>query len=209
MEEIIKKINRELNKEELRSYIVSPLLKELAKENEKKASSNNKEELIDAYNIYVYIADVYTRMVRMSLSAIYRYKSLEVAAKLYKQYEFVPEYLANNYRMLLRDRNFYIDDDAEDVLNLVKEIGFLPTEVVDTYYQAAMKRRRGLKNDPVEMSEEYLAVIDEVEEKIAKNRTLFGMGACYEIWALKEQYLLEKGIIWKSPHILNPGVMFD
>lgn len=209
MEEIIKKINRELKKEELRTYIVSPLLKELAKENEKKASSNNKEELIDAYNIYVYIADVYTRMVRMSLSAIYRYKSLEVAAKLYKQYEFVPEYLANNYRMLLRDRNFYIDDDAEDVLNLVKEVGFLPTEVVDTYYQAAIKRRRGLKNDPVEMSEEYLAVIDEVEEKIAKNRTLFGMGACHEIWALKEQYLLEKGIIWKSPHMLNPGVMFD
>ena len=59
------------------------------------------------------------------------------------------------------------------------------------------------------MSEEYLAVIDDVEEKIDKNRPLVGMGSCHEIWDLKYQYLLEKGIRWKSPQILNPRVMFD
>ena len=70
-------------------------------------------------------------------------------------------------------------------------------------------RRRSLKHDPVEMSEEYLAVIDEVEEKIDQNRTMRGMGSCHEIWGLKYEYLLEKGIHWKSPSVLNPRVMFD
>ena len=209
MEKLINKIQKELQEEELRSYIVSPLLKELSKENEKKASSNNKEELIEAYNVYIFIAETYTRMVRMSLSSIYRFKALEVAKRLFKEYKYVPDYLLDNYRCLLRDRNFYVDDDAEDVLALVKEAGFIPSATIEKYYAIAMKRRRGLKNDPIEMSEEYLNVIDEVEEKIAKNRTIYGMGSCHEVWALKEQYLLEKGIIWRSPARLNPGVMFD
>ena len=209
MEKLINKIQKELQEEELRSYIVSPLLKELSKKNEEKASSNNKEELIEAYNVYIFIAETYTRMVRMSLSSIYRFKALEVAKRLFKEFKYVPEYLLDNYRCLLRDRNFYVDDDAEDVLALVKEAGFIPSATIEKYYAIVMKRRRGLKNDPIEMSEEYLNVIDEVEEKIAKNRTIYGMGSCHEVWALKEQYLLEKGIIWKSPARLNPGVMFD
>ena len=72
-----------------------------------------------------------------------------------------------------------------------------------------MSHRRNLKHDPVEMSETYLAVIDEIEARIEKNRTLRGMGSCHEIWALKQEYLAEKGIEWQSPVILNPRVMFD
>ena len=207
--ELIEQIQEELKEEELRSYIVSPLLKTLASKNEEKASSNNKDELVEAYAIYVFIAETYTRMVRMSIAGIYNYKALGVAKRLYQQYNFGFSNISEVFRNTLRDRNFYVDDDCLDVLSLVKEAGFIEEDKVNTIYNSRMKRRRGLKNDPIEMSEEYLSVIDEVEEKIANNRTIYGMGACHEVWALKEQYLLEKGIVWKSPARLNPGVMFD
>ena len=72
-----------------------------------------------------------------------------------------------------------------------------------------MNRRRNLKHDPVEMTEEYLAVIDEVDEKIEKNREYHGFGSCHHVWSLKTDYLAEKGIVWKSPVVLNPRVRFD
>ena len=110
---------------------------------------------------------------------------------------------------MLRSRNHFIDDDCLEIYQKVKDSGLLENEVLEKVYQDRMSRRRNLKADPIEMSEEYLAVIDEVEEKIKKNRKHFGMGSCYEYWNLKEEYLLEKGIRWKSPHIMNPRVMFD
>ena len=105
---------------------------------------------------------------------------------------------------LLKARNYYIDDVCLDIVNKVK--GIL---IIEPIHQQVMGLRRTLKHDPIEMSEQYLSVIDEVEEKIDKNRTLYGMGSCHEMWALKEQYLLEKGIKWKSPQAMNPRVLFD
>ena len=201
---------RKAHNKESRSttYEDVPALKEI-KEILENHLEEDKNTLITAYDGYVYLADAYTSLTRFSICAEYHLKALQIAIKLLEKYDYKVNGAKDVYYALLRDRNFFVDDDCEDVLKLVNGYHLLSKEVIKDVYEARMKRRRGLKNDPVEMSKEYLAVIDEVEEKIEKNRTLRGMGSCFEVWELKEKYLAEKGITWQSPFMLNPGVMFD
>ena len=107
----------------------------------------------------------------------------------------------------LKARNYYVDDDCEDIRELA--LVFISKEIVDDVFDTVMNRRRNLKHDPVEMTEEYLAVIDEVDEKIETNREYHGFGSCHHVWSLKADYLAEKGIRWRSPNVLNPRVRFD
>lgn len=58
-----------------------------------------------------------------------------------------------------------------------------------------------------ELSDEYLAVIDEVEQRIDEANT--GDMHNFERIKLKSQLLKEYGIDWKSEIELNPNVRFD
>lgn len=68
-----------------------------------------------------------------------------------------------------------------------------------------------LKDDPVEWTLQYENVIDDVEREL--DLLLYdhprGMGFCHALWYYKEQVLQMYGIGWRSPHMMNPGVMFD
>lgn len=68
-----------------------------------------------------------------------------------------------------------------------------------------------LKVDPVEYTEAYENVIDEVEEEVDRRMEgkPYGMGMCFEIWSIKGELLAKHGITWRSPSSMNPGVMFD
>lgn len=68
-----------------------------------------------------------------------------------------------------------------------------------------------LKYDPVEDSEAYLAVIDEVERRLYEELKdePRGMGFCFRYWSAKRDILEEYGITWRSPKMMNPRVMFD
>lgn len=68
-----------------------------------------------------------------------------------------------------------------------------------------------LKYDPVEDTDGYLAVIDEVERRLYKKlkNQPRGMGFCFEYWSAKRDLLAEYGIEWRSPGVMNPRVMFD
>ena len=85
----------------------------------------------------------------------------------------------------------------------------IASDTIDEMLSARKKDRRTFRNDPVEMTEKYLAVIDSVEEKIEKTRETYGHGSCHETWILKQEYLAEYGIRWTSPVHLNPGFHFD
>jgi hypothetical protein len=72
--------------------------------------------------------------------------------------------------------------------------------------------RKGIKTDPVEQTEAYLAIEDELEEKIAEE--LEGIrrtrGYCFKVWEAKKSILKrDYGIDWKSPGELNPRIKFD
>lgn len=170
-----------------------------------KGLDKESHTLLFAYEAYGYLAEQYTTMGRFSVAAEYRLKALKIAKIAKVQYDKTFDDVKSLLSSLLRDRNYYVDDDCLDIKPIAE--GLLSQEVIDKLFVDRMAKRRTLKHDPVEMSEQYLAVIDEVEEKVEKNATMKGF--CLEAWSLKEEYLLEKGILWKSPAWLNPRVRFD
>lgn len=73
------------------------------------------------------------------------------------------------------------------------------------------KYNRHLKFDNVERSPEWEEVIYLVEKEVAEELKgePRGMGFCYAYWSAKRAALARHGIEWASPHITNPGVIFD
>lgn len=208
VKQLIKGVKACVVDDELKGYKASPLLKKM--DQLLVANIDGEEESLSfAYDAYVFMGQFYRRMGRFSVSAMIEEKGLDIALKLYRDYDAKAEDVDTLLFDILVDRNYYVDDDCFDVLDKVRGAHLIEPEIIEKIDNSVMKRRRSLKHDPIEMSEEYLAVIDEVEEKIDKNRTMRGMGSCHEIWGLKYEYLLEKGIHWKSPQMLNPRVMFD
>ena len=170
-------------------------------------SPYDKVTLLDSATIMRYLAEAYDRLGRFAVSVRYYNRAIGLAATLYTVYG---EEMRDSSTMVynaLKARNYYVDDDCEDIRG--QALVFLPKDIADDVFDTVMKRRRNLRHDPVEMTEEYLAVIDEVDEKIEKNREYRGFGSCHHVWSLKTDYLAEKGIAWRSPVILNPKVRFD
>ena len=192
------------------TYLAVPYLKETEEIVEAQLASESpydKVTLLDSATIMRYLAEAYDRLGRFAVSVRYYKRAIELAAKLYTMYGEEMQDSSGMIYNALKARNYYVDDDCEDIRELA--LTFISKELVDDVFSTVMNRRRNLKHDPVEMTEEYLAVIDEVDEKIEKNREYHGFGSCHHVWSLKTDYLAEKGIVWKSPVVLNPRVRFD
>ena len=206
--ELIEK-NGDYNAYEL-TYLAVPYLKETEEIVEAQLASESpydKVTLLDSATIMRYLAEAYDRLGRFAVSVRYYNRAIELAAKLYTMYGEEMQDSSTMIYNALKARNYYVDDDCEDIRE--QALVFISKDIVDDVFDTVMKRRRNLKHDPVEMTEEYLAVIDEVDEKIEKNREYRGFGSCHHVWSLKTDYLAEKGIEWKSPVVLNPRVRFD
>ena len=206
--ELIEK-NGDYNAYEL-TYQAVPYLKETEEIVEAQLASESpydKVTLLDSATIMRYLAEAYDRLGRFAVSVRYYNRAIELAATLYTMYGEEMQDSSGMIYNALKARNYYVDDNCEDIRELA--ITFISKELVDDVFSTVMNRRRNLNHDPVEMTEEYLAVIDEVDEKIEKNREYRGFGSCHHVWSLKTDYLAEKGIEWKSPVVLNPRVRFD
>ena len=68
-----------------------------------------------------------------------------------------------------------------------------------------------LKRDPVEWTTRWEEVIDEADRMAYENLQDVprGMGWCFGFWSERKAALKQFGIDWRSPHLMNPGVMFD
>ena len=155
-----------------------------------------------------YLTEFYYKMYRAGMSVKFYTLQLQAHTELMKLREYGIEDMEgfeNCFYLAVKARNYYEPDDCSDLVEIVS--GSLPDERIRELLFSAQENRRGfIKNDPVEKTEEYLAVIDKVEEKIDKAKQ---MNFCLEYWNLKAQFLFEHGILWRSPAQLNPGVMFD
>ena len=206
--ELIEK-NGDYNAYEL-TYLAVPYLKEtdeIVKAQLASEEPYDKVTLLDSATIMRYLAEAYDRLGRFAVSVRYYKRAIELAATLYTMYGEEMQDSSTMIYNALKARNYYVDDDCEDIRE--QALVFIPKDIVDDVFDTVMNRRRNLKHDPVEMTEEYLAVIDEIDEKIEKNQTQRGFGSCHHVWSLKTDYLAEKGIEWKSPVVLNPRVRFD
>ena len=194
--------------DDFKSYKVHPLMKEVIK----LLDENQDEELstpIYTYAAYDFIADKYTRLTRFSLAGEYEEKAIDLALKYFKSEGKVLDGFMGLFVRTMKHRNAFIDDDCEDLINRVKDAKIIRDEELTQAVTRTLAHRRTIKNDPVEMTKEYLDVIDEVEYLIEKNKTMEGMGSCFEYWDLKQQYLAERGIYCRSPALLNPRMRFD
>ena len=68
-----------------------------------------------------------------------------------------------------------------------------------------------LKVDPVQATSEWENVIYDIEKELEEQLKdePRGMGFCFGYWSAKRAALARRGIEWRSPSMMNPGVMFD
>lgn len=99
--------------------------------------------------------------------------------------------------------SLYIKKDKLAELNYMNKKG----ELQMTQYP----KRNGLYYDPVEDTEEYRRVIEDVEKEISEKLKdiPIGMGFCHIYWITKKELLAERGIEWETPSECNPDVLFD
>ncbi len=190
------------------TYKDSPSLKEIAIIALSLKGDIDGESLEDQIFSLKYVCDAYYIMGRTGLSnKLYPYLlKAHVALVELMGDEKALKNCENDFYWAVKAANYYEEDDCEQLIKIVRSV--LSKEKIQEKLNSAKSSRKGLpKSDPIEKSEEYLAVIDEVEQLIDENAKMKDF--CIEYWNLKGHYLAERGIYWRSPVILNPGFMFD
>lgn len=163
-----------------------------------KMDEADTDTLVDLAAVCRFLGESYQELLRGTYAAEFFTAAFLAAARNGNE----DEDLLHN---AVKTRNWYIDDACEDL----KQAACRVMDVVKAETIIAKSCKRTLKRDPVEMTPEYLAVIDEVEKKVAENMTTHGRGSCHERWSLTREFLEEKGIQWRSQGVMNPGWRFD
>ena len=166
---------------------------------------HDKSTLTDSITVLRYLADAFESMWRIAYTVKYHARLLELQAELYERFSETDDNFADDYYKALRARNYYQNDDCADLKRLARII--LPTEDCKDIENRLIGQKQRLLRDPVELSEKYLSVIDEVERKIDESG--IDKGLTHGRVQLKAKLLNEYGIDWKSVICLNPNVHFD
>ena len=112
-----------------------------------------------------------------------------------------------DYMLHAIDKNLTAEDVQHEIEKLEAYID-IDGLSVDEFCE---KYGRHLRFDPVERTPRWEEIWYDVEEECDR-RTKGqprGMGFCFAYWSAKCAVLKEYGIDWKSPHMMNPRVMFD
>ena len=133
------------------------------------------------------------------------FQSLCELYRLYRDFECADDY--DGYLKENFDKNYFRQVD--------KWIYSLAMIVSDPHWEPALQCWSGLggmlKVDPVQATPQWEDVIYEVEKEVdeqLKDEPRC-MGFCHSYWSAKRAALARRGIEWRSPSAMNPGVMFD
>ena len=110
--------------------------------------------------------------------------------------------------LLLKDNKIPIGRFDKDFVEALIKL-FTREELMDIILHPSLNN---LKVDPVEYTWEWEQIFYRVEDELdlILAEVPRGMGFCYHYWYAKEELLKTKyNIIWNSPPMMNPGVMFD
>ncbi len=163
------------------------------------------DTLTDSIFAIRYIASAYESMWRIAYTNKYYKWLFELHLELYRRYGKKDSELADDYYAAIRARNYYGKDECTDLVTIAKEI--LSNNKRLRIEKQIFEDFHPLKHDPVELSDDYLAVIDEVERlmDIPENKNIH-----HFVWNERFQMLLHQyGIEWEPITSLNPGWHFD
>lgn len=171
--------------------------------------SRPPEAVIQAY---FFIADEYRVLGHYLFAGDYYLKALEAFLKcsgdIFEDVKMTAAFDRGCVNLLEIYRNRG-ESEAADKL-YARIFGAFPERCEAIRRRAAEELR--LECDPVEYTDEYLAVLPELEAKIEAELgdLTVGEGFCFAYWSMKEKILLrDYGISWDWPSSLNPEVMFD
>lgn len=115
-------------------------------------------------------------------------------------------------RFCLKVRTYVATLDPENSEN-ASQMRRLSDYIDDSISMEEWCRRyhRHLKFDPVERSAGMEDIVYEVERECARllKDEPRCMGFCFAYWNARSRVLSGYGIRWRSPHEMNPGVIFD
>ena len=190
------------------TYKDLPTLREIEKIlNEKLQAEHpcDRDTLVDSIFAVRFLGSAYESMWRIAYAVKYYKWLLELQVDLYTRFQEHDKQCADDYYTALRARNYYTADDCADLVELAKKL-LSDNKRKQTEIQV-FEHFHPLKHDPVELTDEYLGVIDEVEkimdEKDAKKLHPFTQAELFQA------LLCERGVEWKSLMELNPGIHFD
>ena len=133
------------------------------------------------------------------------FQSLCELYRLYRDFECADDY--DGYLKENFDKNYFRQVD--------KWIYSLSMIVSDPHWEPALQCWSGLggmlKVDHVQATPQWEDIIYEVEKEVdeqLKDEPRC-MGFCHSYWSAKRAALARRGIEWRSPSTMNPGVMFD
>ena len=165
---------------------------------------HDRDTVEDSIAVLRYLAENYENMGRTACALPLRKKVLELDAELAARFKN-REGIESDYYCALKARNRYGRDECADLRELAA--GLLPLDKQIQIEKNVFENYPMLVRDRVELSEEYLAVIDEVERLLEEE---CGENAHpLETALAKASLLSERGILWRSEMQLNPGVLFD
>ena len=180
---------------------------------------HDRDTVEDSIAVLRYLAESYENMGRTACALPLRKKVLELDAELAARFgnseafvdenteeaSAVKEGIESDYYCALKARNRYGRDECADLREIAA--GLLPLDKQIQIEKNVFENYPMLVRDSVELSEEYLAVIDEVERLLEEE---CGENAHpLETAQAKARLLSERGILWRSEMQLNPGVLFD
>lgn len=209
IQEILNEIeNRKEHSNAAATYKDIPLLQELDRIEKKELNhvqSCDCQALVDSIFIVRYLARAYESMWRIKYANQYYKELLELHTILKQRYLVVDKDIADDYYQALRARNYYGKDNCLDLVEFAKEL--LPKIKREDIEKQIREDFHPLKHDPVELTDAYLAVIDEVERILdtPENKKLHPFIRNERLQLLLKEY----GIDWEPITVLNPGWHFD
>lgn len=166
------------------------------------------------------IAGIAERFIRTASSLLLEDRSID---EIYRLTERIVDCLSVHPRLMLRLKRLQLsaiqrieareEERFEETDQLLGQIAALQhnIELADAGRLDEIGQTGPLKKDPVEWTERFEQVIDEVEQEVdlqLRNEPR-GMGFCFVYWPAKTAALAARGVEWRSPHRMNPRVIFD
>ena len=190
------------------TYKDVPALKEIDKSVREQMAAEqpcDRSTLIDSIFAVRYLGNTYESMWRIAYANKYYSQLFDIHYELYRRFGEKDRELADDYYTALRARNYYGKDECRDLTETAKEL--LPEKKRLNIEKQIFEDFHPLRHDPVELTDKYLEVIDEVERLMDtpeyKNVHPFVKNERFK------ELLHQCGIEWEPMTSLNPGWHFD